>query len=379
MEQRPGSAGPFGPGGTPMRPGAPGGRQTRPDAPHGPARPSASPVPRARERAQHGAGGAARGSGTDVRRRGKAPKAPTGCAFFLCVGIVILALAWVITWVLETPARRAAAASSAAAASEQAARQAQSKAQKAGQEAAGAGVGPVRQEDAGGVQPITAALVALPENGRVDMRYFSDALFIGDSLTQGFEVYASGIPNAKYAAYVGVGPKQLMEGTVPNIRGENVAAIDEILAAAPKKVYILLGTNSMANLTDDAFLKYYEDFLNYLQPKLPSDTIYYIQGIPPVTAEKSAADAHYPQSRIIGLNDRLARLAYGRGLHYLDLYTPLADGSGALRPAYATGSDGIHLNGAGYDAWREYLITHTVYSKDNPYLPGSPLYVAPAS
>lgn len=48
-----------------------------------------------------------------------------------------------------------------------------------------------------------------------------------------------------------------------NISGQQVAAIDEILAAAPKKVYILLGTNSMATLTDEAFLKYYNDFLDF--------------------------------------------------------------------------------------------------------------------
>ena len=33
----------------------------------------------------------------------------------------------------------------------------------------------------------------------------------------------------------------------------------------------------------------------------------------------------------------------------------------------------------GYGAWREVLITHTVHSADNPYLPGSPYYKAPAA
>ncbi len=59
------------------------------------------------------------------------------------------------------------------------------------------------------------------------MSYFDDALFIGDSLTWGFQEYSSGIPNAKYAAYLGAGPKQFMEGLVENISGQQVAAIDE--------------------------------------------------------------------------------------------------------------------------------------------------------
>ncbi|MBO1700076.1 lipase, partial [[Clostridium] symbiosum] len=46
-------------------------------------------------------------------------------------------------------------------------------------------LGPVQQTDASYTQP-SASLVALPEAGRVDMSYFDDALFIGDSLTRGF-------------------------------------------------------------------------------------------------------------------------------------------------------------------------------------------------
>ena len=93
------------------------------------------------------------------------------------------------------------------------------------------------------------------------MSYFDDALFIGDSLTQGFQVYTSGISNASYAAYIGAGPRTFIEGTVTNIDGETVKPIDEILAASPKKVYILLGTNAMETLTDEAFLEYYGRFL----------------------------------------------------------------------------------------------------------------------
>lgn len=211
----------------------------------------------------------------------------------------------------------------------------------------------------------------------VDASYFDDALFIGDSLTRGFQEYSSGIPNAKYAAYLGAGPKQFMEGLVENISGQQVAAIDEILAAAPKKVYILLGTNSMATLTDEAFLKYYNDFLDFLLPQLPQDTVYYIQGIPPVSAEKMAGDENFSVERIRGLNESLAKIAYDRDLHYLDLFSALADENGALRADIASGS--IHLNNEGYNVWREFLVTHTAYSKENPYLPGSPYYTAPAA
>mgnify|MGYP001771351297 FL=1 len=44
--------------------------------------------------------------------------------------------------------------------------------------------GPVKSDEMTYTVP-TAAMLALPENGRVDMAYFDDALFIGDSLTPG--------------------------------------------------------------------------------------------------------------------------------------------------------------------------------------------------
>ncbi|MEI3014523.1 MAG: GDSL-type esterase/lipase family protein [Ruthenibacterium lactatiformans] len=142
-------------------------------------------------------------------------------------------------------------------------------------------------------------------------------------------------------------------------------------------MYILLGTNSMATLTDEAFLKYYNDFLDFLLPQLPQDTVYYIQGIPPVSAEKMAGDENFSVERIRGLNENLAKIAYDRDLHYLDLFSALADENGALRADIASGS--IHLNNEGYNVWREFLVTHTAYSKENPYLPGSPYYTAPAA
>ena len=159
-------------------------------------------------------------------------------------------------------------------------------------------------------------------------------------------------------------------------RGSEVP-LDVLAARQPAKLYILLGTNSMATLTDEAFLKYYNDFLDFLLPQLPQDTVYYIQGIPPVSAEKMAGDENFSVERIRGLNESLAKIAYDRDLHYLDLFSALADENGALRADIASGS--IHLNNEGYNVWREFLVTHTAYSKENPYLPGSPYYTAPAA
>ncbi|WP_367925818.1 GDSL-type esterase/lipase family protein [uncultured Ruthenibacterium sp.] len=315
--------------------------------------------------------------GTSRKKRKKG----NGCGFFLGAFVVILLLAIPITALLEAPGKLATSDSSGASQPADSGSQVltEQSDSSSGQQTPPTSqvsglVGPQIQQDVGAVLPITASLVSLWENGRVDMSYFDDALFIGDSLTQGFQIYNSSFKNAKYAAYVGVGPKELTEGTVTNVDGQQVTAIDEILAANATKVYILLGTNSLQNLTDEAFIKYYNDFLDYLIGQLPKETVYYIQAIPPVSAEKAAEDENYQLSRIQSVNDQLAQMAYSRGLNFVNLYQALSGEDGALLPEYVAG-DGIHLNDAGYDAWREYLITHTAYKKENPYLIGSPLYL----
>lgn len=290
-------------------------------------------------------------------------------ALLICM---ILSVSWVITYIIEAPQKKAQAQSLAAA-------EALKKEQQAQEEAAK--YGPVYGPDASALmaQPeaITPQQIALGENGRVDMKYFEDALFIGDSITQGLNEYASGIKNTKYAAYRGIGPKNMLDGTTKDANGQDVTYFDVFKAAAPKKIYIMLGTNSLnSNISDDAFIKYYGDLLDKLKQEMGEVSVFYVQSILPVTA-KISQDERYAPSHIDQLNKRIADLAYARGMSYLDLNTAMRDDTGNLNESYAA-PEGIHLNGSGYAVWTEYLITHTKHHKDNPYIIGSPFYVAPA-
>lgn len=301
---------------------------------------------------------------------------PSGKWFFTGAFAVILLLSGVITAIIEAPAKIAAAQSQSAsiAAAESAALQEQ----LANQLVVGEQVGPVFQAD-WTMRAVESQWVRLPENGRVDMSYFNDALFVGDSLTQGFTTYtANGFENAKFAAYIGAGPKTFIDGAVVKDTGETVRPLDEVIAANAKKVYILLGTNSLETMSDEGFLEYYRQMVTLFKQNLPADTIFYLQSIPPATAEKIAENEKFALDRVRNLNEQIAKIAYDNGVYFLDLYGALADETGALSPAYSAG-DGLHLNAQGYEAWREYLITHTVYRPGVLYLPGSPYYTAAPS
>lgn len=138
----------------------------------------------------------------------KRRRAPGGGMFFACVAVVILSLSWVITTLIELPAKRAAAGSLAAlSASQAASSQADGSVAQTGE----AVLGPVQQTDASYTQP-SASLVALPEAGRVDMSYFDDALFVGDSLTPGLPGIFQRHPQREIRRLSGRGPQAVHGG-----------------------------------------------------------------------------------------------------------------------------------------------------------------------
>lgn len=138
----------------------------------------------------------------------KRRRAPGGGMFFACVAVVILSLSWVITTLIELPAKRAAAGSLAAlSASQAASSQADGSVAQTGE----AVLGPVQQTDASYTQP-PASLVALPEAGRVDMSYFDDALFVGDSLTPGLPGIFQRHPQREIRRLSGRGPQAVHGG-----------------------------------------------------------------------------------------------------------------------------------------------------------------------
>ena len=232
-------------------------------------------------------------------------------------------------------------------------------------------VGPIQQE-AGQMQLISPdyRMIALPENGRVSMEYFNTATFVGDSLTQGLELYKQqGIPNAHYCAYKGIGPKQIYDGSIQKRRdGEQEIPMDALVASQPDNVYILLGANSMVGMNDESVIAYYKEMLTQVKANLHPEVGIYIQSLTPVRPDNKPA---FDMERIRGLNNQLAKMAWEESVYFVDLTEPLLAEDGFLREEFA-GSDGYHLSPDGYSAWVEYLVTHTAYNARNPYLEGSP-------
>lgn len=243
-------------------------------------------------------------------------------------------------------------------------------------------MGPVQQ---GADYTITSPdyrMISLPENGVVDISFFDTATFLGDSLTQGLELYTTGLPNAHYCAYKGTGPSAIVDGvTLTRADKQTEVALDALAASQPDNVYILLGTNTLVNASESAensFLAYYDRMIDMIRERLDPRVRLYIQAIPPTRPEVAASKPGLANDRIRRINNQLAALALQKGCAFIDLQEALADAEGNLNAEYAA-NDGIHMNPTGYQAWVDYLCRHTVYDKRNPYLYGSPYYIEDAA
>ncbi len=209
-------------------------------------------------------------------------------------------------------------------------------------------------------------MLALPQNGKVDLEYFRTAMFVGDSLSQGFTIYEPLASIVIPAAFKGASPSGMVANNSGSLNDSvTVPMWDHIASQTPQNIYLGMGINALLSASDDeAFLKYYADLLDALRTQFPTVPIY-VQSITPVTAATSDARPQLNNDRIDLLNDAIALMAMERGMYYLNVHEVLADENGALREDLA-GSDGIHLlDGNKYMVWVEYLQTHTAYSEYN--------------
>ena len=223
------------------------------------------------------------------------------------------------------------------------------------------------------VKAYDASVIRQPSCGQVDLNYFADAAFLGDSLTVGFSDYQINLGGALVCGYTGVGPDAIVNRTAvkSSVRGEEIA-LDVLAAAQPKELYILLGTNTLTTLgASDRFLAYYGQMLDMLREALGPDCVIYVESVPPVRPKAAAEKPGLASDVLRGVNEQLAQLAASKGCVYLDLWEALADGEGNLKEMLAA-PDGVHLSaGNGYGTWLTYLRNHAKYSANNSWTMGS--------
>ena len=216
-------------------------------------------------------------------------------------------------------------------------------------------------------------------NGRVDVSYFNDAIFMGDSLADGFKDYAAWMSlkdtDAMYLTQRSMTPRSFLQpGAMVDAGDAGVVDVwATITDRQPGKMYITLGTNALMAMDPTEFVDSYYQLVSRIKQVSP-DTLIYITTIPPTSKAYAAKEERLSKERIADANRQIAQMCRQEGLALINLYDVVQGADGYLNEDI--NSDGIHMTPEGYKQWLNYLIEHTVYSPDSPYIPGSPYHKA---
>ena len=196
----------------------------------------------------------------------------------------------------------------------------------------------------------------VPEGPAVEDDYFDDAVFIGNSRTEGFMMY-NGLKNARSLTHVGLMVDTAFTKEVIRSGDRKLTVMDALAEMKFNKVYIMLGMNELGWVYDSAFQNCYGRIIERIKEINPQARIF-IQSILPVSQEKSGKDKIYNNKRIEEFNSLLRELAEKKQVYYVNVAEALTDDSGSL-PADAS-FDGVHLKPDYCKTWLEYLKNHTI-------------------
>ena len=204
--------------------------------------------------------------------------------------------------------------------------------------------------------PGEPAVRTVPESEAAEDSYFADAVFLGDSRTEGFHLY-SGLEEGQYLYAVGATVESVFTKATQETEGGKVPILDALAEIDCGKVYIMLGVNELGWPRSEVFREQYGKVIDRVREEHPEAEVV-IQSLLPVSAKQEAKGSYVNNRRIAEFNALLEDLAAEKSCPYLDVAEAVTGEDGCLRQELTT--DGVHLNTAGCQAWLEYLKQHPV-------------------
>lgn len=201
----------------------------------------------------------------------------------------------------------------------------------------------------------------VPAGEAVDQEeWFADAVFIGDSRTDGFRLFSGVTSKADFLVHTGLTIYDVMEEKPVIRQGDKKVPLLEALGEKQYgKVYISLGVNELGYRAPENFAETYGELIDAIQEQ-QSDAILYIQSIIPVNTEKCKANDqpyYVTNESIAAYNEALSAMAEEKQVRLVNVSEALVDETG--EPSRDISADGVHFKKDGYLLWLDYLTTHT--------------------
>lgn len=193
--------------------------------------------------------------------------------------------------------------------------------------------------------------------GRVEEDYFEDALFIGDSRTQGLYEYGGFSENVTFYCKTSLTIYDLFKKEKAFIKEEegSITLEQALTKRSFGKIYLMIGINEMGTGTPESFFEEYARVV-YRIRQLQPDAVIFVQAIMNVGGKKSAADPVFNNLNIAIRNVEIETLADNKTIFYIDVNEVLCDENGNLFDGWS--NDQIHLKAKYYAVWKEFLMNH---------------------
>ncbi len=208
----------------------------------------------------------------------------------------------------------------------------------------------------------------------VDDFYFSDAIFIGDSRTDGLYDYGGLKGKATFLAKESISVYTMYDRKLdfhtPGEQDQSLTVLEALMTKQYRKVYLSVGVNELGIPDTAEFYQRYREAVAVIR-QLQPDAIIYIEGIMHVTESKARSDDAFNNVNIVQRNTAIATLANGHDIFYIDMNSAVCDENGNLRTELT--ADGVHLKGSAYSLWHDFLLHNAVVRNTEDYLGTGPV------
>lgn len=220
-------------------------------------------------------------------------------------------------------------------------------------------------------EPVCAEVgTILPETADAGRSYVDETLFIGDSNTARYLLYANETGTAFTSLNNNIGVVSMGVGSITSLKCEKFRGSsamytvpDAVAMLKPKRIIICYGTNNLSGSSTDAtnYIKTYLQGLQAIQTAWPYCDII-VSAIPPLDRQRE--NTNLTMTQVDAYNAALVQMCEENGFKFLNSAEVLRDDATGWAKKDYTLSDGVHLSKEAVTAYFTYVRTHAYAAED---------------
>lgn len=220
-------------------------------------------------------------------------------------------------------------------------------------------------------EPVCAEVgTILPETADAGRSYVDETLFIGDSNTARYLLYANETSTAFTSLNNNIGVVSMGVGSITSLKCEKFKGSsamytvpDAVAMLKPKRIIICYGTNNLSGSSTDAtnYIKTYLQGLQAIQTAWPYCDII-VSAIPPLDRQRE--NTNLTMTQVDAYNAALVQMCEENGFKFLNSAEVLRDDATGWAKKDYTLSDGVHLSKEAVTAYFTYVRTHAYAAED---------------